>query len=168
VFRGSTAGGTHEAGRVRVVDHDERVVAIRQVADGPQIRDRSVHREHAVSRDEPGPGRLCLFETLFELGHVVVGVAMSLRLAQPDAVDDAGVIEGVRDHGILLVQQRLKQTAVGIETGGVEDRILGSQEPAQPLLELFMHILRAADEPNRRHAITEAIYRTVCRLSHAA
>jgi hypothetical protein len=38
-----------------------------------------------------------------------------LRFAQPDAVDDAGVIEGVTDHRILIVEQGFEQTAVRIE-----------------------------------------------------
>ena len=36
-----------------------------------------------------------LLQALLELRHVVVGVAVALRLAQADAVDDAGVVQRV-------------------------------------------------------------------------
>ena len=55
---------------------------------------------------------------------------MPLRLAQPDAVDDAGVVERIGDDRVLLIQQRLEQAAVGIEAGGVEDRVLGARGSA--------------------------------------
>src|SRR4051794_32371475 len=76
------------------------------------------------------------------------------------------MVERIRDDGVLLIQQGLKQAAVGIETGGVEDGVLGSEEPGQALLELLMNALRAADEPDGGHAVTEAIDRPVGRFAH--
>src|SRR4051794_1837546 len=76
------------------------------------------------------------------------------------------MVEGIRDDRVILIQQGLKQAAVGIETGGVEDGVLGPQEFAQALLELLMNILRAADEPDGGHAITETIDGPVRRFAH--
>ena len=50
-----------------------------------------------------------------QIGHVVVAVAEALRLAQADAVDDAGVVQLVADDRVLLAEQRLEQAAVGVE-----------------------------------------------------
>ena len=91
---------------------------------------------------------------------------MTLRFAQPYAIDDAGVIEGVRDNRVLLVQQRLEETAVGVEAGGVEDGVFGAEEGAQTLLELLMHRLGTADEAYRGHSVTEPVDGTVGRLTH--
>jgi hypothetical protein len=54
---------------------------------------------------------------LLEFRHVVVGVALALRLAQANAVDDARMIERVRDHRVALIEQRLEQAAIGVEAG---------------------------------------------------
>jgi hypothetical protein len=42
----------HEADRMAVVDHRERVKLVREIADALEIRDVAVHGEHAVGRDE--------------------------------------------------------------------------------------------------------------------
>ena len=48
-------------------------------------------------------------------------------------------------------QQRLEQAAVGVEAGRVEDRVLGAQEVADPLLELEVQVL--VPQMNRTEAI---------------
>ena len=68
------------------------------------------------------------FEAVLQLGHVAVGVAQALRLAQADAVDDAGVVERVGDDRVALIEQGLEQPAVGVEARGVQDRVLGAEE----------------------------------------
>ena len=90
----------------------------------------------------------------FQIGHIVIAVAIALRPAQADTVDDAGVVQLIRDNRILLTQQGFEQAAVGIETGGVEDGILGAQKVAYCLLQLLVQGLGAADKPHRGHAIT--------------
>ena len=56
----------------------------------------------------PAPAQL----RVLEVGHVVVGVAVSAWLRQAHAVDDRGVVERVADDRVLLAQQRLEQAAV--------------------------------------------------------
>src|SRR5206468_5882628 len=43
---------THEADRMRIVDHHEGPVPLAELADRAEVRNDSVHREHAVRRDE--------------------------------------------------------------------------------------------------------------------
>ena len=50
-------------------------------------------------------------------------------------------------------------SAVGVEAGGVEDRILRSEIVGDGLLELLVDILAAADEADRRHAEAAAVHR---------
>ena len=125
-----------------------------QIADRLQVRNDPVHREDAVGRDqlEAGAGRFRFVQPGFEVGHVVVAVAKALRLAQADAVDDAGVIQFVADDGVLFAEQRFEHAAVGIEAARIEDAVVGSEERGNRPLELLVHGLRAANEAHRRHA----------------
>src|SRR5512143_3684966 len=144
----------HEADRVRIVDHHERAVAIGQVAYRPQVRDGPVHREDAVGGDQLGARArgVGLAELRLEVRHVVVAVAIALRLAEPDAVDDARVVELVADDGVLLPEQRLEETAVRVEAARVEDRRVGAEERGERALERRVDALRPADEAYRREA----------------
>ena len=56
---------------------------------------------------------------------------------------------------------RLEQPAVGVEAGGIEDRVLGAEEGREPALEFAVHGLRAADEAHRGHAVAVAVERGV-------
>ena len=49
-------------------------------------------------------------------------------------------------------EQRLEQPAVGVEAGGVEDRVVGAEELAELRFELLVELLRAADEAHARPA----------------
>src|SRR5256885_1538985 len=100
-----------------VIDHGQRVVSLGQLADLRQWRQVTVHREDAVGDDDPKARVRALLQLLLELLHVAVGVAVAARLAQPDAIDDAGVIERVGDDRVPLVEQRLEDSAVGVEAG---------------------------------------------------
>ena len=52
----------------------------------------------------------------------------SAGLRQANTVDNAGVVQFVGNNGILVIQNRLEQTAIGVKTGAVEDGILQSPE----------------------------------------
>src|SRR5260221_12194113 len=90
----------NEAGSVRVIHHDQRAVAIGQIADLLQLRDRTVHGKHAVRGDHAHARTLRVLQRLLELVHVVVGVPQAARLAQANAVDDAGVVDGTAHDGV--------------------------------------------------------------------
>ena len=152
-----------ETDRVRVVDHDRRVVTLRKVADLRQGRHVAVHREHAIGHHHPETRTCALLEPALEVLHVAVRVAKTLRLAEADAVDDAGVVEGVRDHGVAFVEQRFEDAAVRVEAGRVKDRVLGPEELGKRLLQLLVHLLRATDEAHRRHAVAPAVERLLGR-----
>ena len=118
----------HEADGVRIIDHHQGVVFFGQIADARQVGDDAVHRKNAVGGDDAEPGAGSLLELRFEIGHVVVFVAEPLGLAEPHAVDDAGVVQFVGDDRVFGPEERLEQPAVGVEAGGVEDRVLHAEE----------------------------------------
>ena len=151
----------HEPGRVAIGDHYDSVVLIGQRAVLGQLGEVAVHREDAIGRDHDvaravgsGGFQLCL-----KIGHVGIGVAVALCLAEPDAVDDRGVVQGVGDNGILFAQKRFEEAAIGVETGGEEDRIVHAQKPGQRGFQFPVQVLRPADEPHGRHAKAPWLHR---------
>ena len=56
---------------------------------------RPVHRKHTIGGNQFGacPGFVGSDELSFQIVHVAVGKAKSLRFAQTNAVNDAGMIE---------------------------------------------------------------------------
>ncbi len=120
-----------------------------------QRRDVAVHGEHAIGHDQPRPSPSAGLQDPLELGHVAVGVPLALRLAEPDAVDDRGVVERVGDDGVRLVEQRLEEARRWRRS----TRCRGSRPPcprkrAMRRLELLVDRLGAADEPDARRART--------------
>ena len=136
-------------------------VLLGQVADLRQRRDGAVHREDAVGHDQPEAAGLRLHELRLEVGHVGVRVDEALRLAQAHPVDDRGVVELVGDDRVVGAEERLEDAAVRVEAGGVEDRVLHPEEGGDPLLELEVQRLRAADEAHARHPVAPLVERAV-------
>ncbi|KKK95540.1 hypothetical protein LCGC14_2671780, partial [marine sediment metagenome] len=82
-----------------------------------------------------------------------VAIAITRGLAQAHPVDDAGVVEFVRDHRVLRAEQGLEQAAIGVETRRIEDGVPGAEEPGQFFLQRLVDGLGAADEADRRHTV---------------
>ena len=80
----------------------------------------------------PRVGRL--LQPRLELSHVAVGVAESLGLAQPDAVDDARVVQGIGDDRVLVIEQCLEHTTVGVEARREQNRVFLAEPAREPLL----------------------------------
>ena len=91
---------------------------------------------------------------------------MALGLAQADAIDDGGMVQGIGDNRILGAEQGLEQAAVGVEAGGVENRVLGAEEIGNGLFQLLVQVLGAADKAYRGHAETAFVERLVRRGDH--
>ena len=54
------------------------------------------------------------------------------------------MVQLIRNDRVLRPKQRLKQTAVGVEAGGIEDGVVGACELCDAALELLVDLLRAA------------------------
>ena len=100
---------------MRIVNHRERLVFLSQVTDPAQLRYRPVHRKAAVRGDQAHSRAARLVQLSFEVGHVVMFVTKTLRFAEPDTINDRRVIQFIRDDRVLSAEQRLKQTAIGVE-----------------------------------------------------
>jgi len=84
-------------------------------------------------------------------------------LQRPHAVNDAGVVQLVGDDCVLRAKESLEQPAVGVEAGGIEDRVFGAQELADFGFELLMHALGAADEADAGQAVAPLVNRRLGR-----
>ena len=73
------AGFADEARRVAVVDHDQRLVLVGEVADFAELRDVAVHAEHAVGGDHLvlRSRRVGFLQLRLQVAHVVVLVAVA-------------------------------------------------------------------------------------------
>ena len=104
MFVGAAAARAEETGGVAIVEVHHGVVFRGERMDLVELGDDAVHREHAVGGDEleARAGGIGFLEFRFEVGHVVVGVAEALGLAEAHAVDDRGVVERIGNDGVLL------------------------------------------------------------------
>ncbi len=74
--------------------------------------------------------RACLsfLQFVFKIAHVSVAIAETLRFRQANAVDDAGVVQLIRDDGVICSEQRLEQASVCIKARAVEDRVFRAEK----------------------------------------
>ncbi len=145
------------------VDMHQRVVLAGQGSDFVERGDEAVHREHAVAGDQLGlaTGGVGGLQLRLQIGHVAVGVAEALGLAQAHTIDDGSMVERVGNDGVVLAQQRFEQAAVGIEAGRVEDGVFGAEELGDAAFQLLVQVLGAADEAYRGHAEAVAVQRVL-------
>ena len=71
-----------------LIDHDEGVILLCEVADLVHRGYIAVHGEHTVGADDAETLSLGLLEALLQLLHVGIGVAVALGLAETHAIDD--------------------------------------------------------------------------------
>ena len=75
------------------------------------------------------------------------------------------MVQLVADHRVLRPQNRFKQTAIGIETGGIQDRIVHTQKMRYRRFQLFVAVLRTADKPHGSQAVALFLIRFLRRLN---
>ena len=154
--------------RVALVHHDHGIVLLSQLVNLIQRADIAVHGEDTVGSDDAETLCLRLLELLLEVSHIAIGIAIAHCLAEADTVDNRGVVEGIGDDSVLVGEQRLEETAVGIETSRIEDGVLGAEEIGDGLFELLVGVLRTADETHRSHAVSARVHTVLSRLNEFA
>ena len=83
------------------------------------------------------------------------GGALGDRLRQSDRVDDRGVIERVRDHEVVLLDDRRRQTLVRVPRRDVAERCLRADQFGDRLLQVAVNRERSADESDTPRARAE-------------
>ena len=164
----AVAGSAYHTCRVRLVDHHHGIVFLSQVADFLHRGHVAVHREHTIGADQAETLCLSLLQAFLQFGHVGVGIAVTLGLAQAHAVDDRCVVEGIRDDGILFVENRTEKTTVGIEAGRIENGVFGVEIFRDGFLQLLVDVLGTADEAHRRHAEAALVHHVLGTFNQTA
>ena len=129
-----------------VVDHRQRVMFTGEFTDRAEVGDRTVHREHAIGHDQAIIAVLGGIELCLQVTHIVVLIAKSLRFGQPHAINDAGVIQGVRNDRILFPENSLEEPAIGVKTGRIKDGVLCTQILTDTMLKLLVERLGSTYE----------------------
>ena len=102
---------------------------VRHGADLAELGEIAIHREHAIGDDDDAPGAALArgLQLRLEVVHVAIGEAEAAGLGEPDAIDDRGMVQRIRDDRILLAEQRLEHRAIGIEAGGKQDGVVHAE-----------------------------------------
>lgn len=100
--------------------------------------------------------------------HIAVRISRLLRPTQPNSIDDRGVIEFIRENRIFRSQHRLEDAGVGVKAGRIQDCILALVKFRQLSFQLFVNVLRSADEPNRAQPGTVLVQRLFGKTDHLA
>ena len=90
---------------------------------------------------------------------ILVRKHLDRRAAQPAAVDDAGVVQFVRDDHVVFRQNRRDRARVGGEAALEHDDRLHLLELGEPALELDVELHRAGDGANRPRTNAELLDR---------
>ena len=98
---GTATFGTNKTDRMRIIDHHQRIVLVGQLTNRCQISNRAVHRKNTIGSDQTEASRLGLLELGSQVFHRVVLVAEPLGFAQTDTIDDARMVEFIRDDRVL-------------------------------------------------------------------
>ena len=131
---------------VALVDHHQCIVLLSEVADLVDRGNVAVHREDTIGDDNAETLGLGFLQAFLQLGHVGIGIAIALGLAETHTVNDRGMIERIADDGILFGEERFEHAAIGIEAGGIENGVLGLEVIGDGGLQFLMDVLRAADK----------------------
>ena len=73
-------------------------------------------------------------------------VPQASRLAQADAINDACMVELVRNDGIIGRETRLKEASIAVESTWVQDGVVHLVEVGNFPLQGLVDVLSAADE----------------------
>jgi len=163
VFGRAATAGAECAGTVGIVHQQHGAVSLRQLHHLRQRRDVSIHAVDAVDSQKQASavGRRSP-ERLLERGQIAVWEYPEVRLRQPRAVDDRGVVELVGDQRIALSDQRRDDAEVGHVAGVEGQRALRAEEVGQLGLERFVQRQVPGDE-SRSPGRTPDIPRRSCR-----
>ena len=149
---GAAAVLPEHAARVRIVDHHDAAGFLGELAEARQRTEVAVHAEDAVRDEQLAlPGRQIL-EDLARRVHVLVGEHLDRRAAETAAVDDARVIQLVRDDDVLFAENRRDGARVRRESALEHDDLLDLLELGELLLQLHVDVHGAGDRPHRAGA----------------
>ena len=151
-----------------------RAERLGRLDDPGEWRDVAIHGEHPVGDDQdepplpaPGsPGLAGLAQDLAERRHIGMWVDLARRLRQSHAVDDRGMVEGVRHDEVGLPGHRRDDPGVGGETRLEGQDRRGALELREFRLKGLVHRHRPGDRPDRTTPRSELAHGRRGRVAH--
>ena len=152
VIDGAASVCAEHAARMRVVHHHDASELFGERAQCGQRTEVAVHAEHAVGDEQrPLAGRQRL-QDLARGVDVLVREHLDRRAAQARTVDDARVVQLVRDNEVVLAEDRRHRTSVCREAALKHDRRFGLLERGEPALEFHVDVHRPGNRSHRSRA----------------
>ena len=132
-------------------------VLFRELAERWQRTEIAVHAEHAVS-DEQAPLRCRqIIDDPARGVDILVRKHLDGRAAETAAVDDARVIQFVRDDDVVFRQDGRNRAGICRETALEHDHRFHVLELGEPAFEFHMNRHRARNRPDRSGAHAEGL-----------
>ena len=141
---------------VRIVQQQQRVVALAQGQQPGNVGDVAVHAEHRVADHQLAPRRT-LRQRGGQRGQVTVRIAVDARARQPGAVDQARMVERVGEQRVAFADQRRDDADVGGVAGVEVQRARQLGEAGQFLFERLVRRAVAADQGRSARADAELV-----------
>lgn len=142
-------------------------VALSQLVDLVKRSDVAIHREHTIGDNDTKTAVLGLLEHLLKNLHVEMLVAKTACLAKTDSVNNASMVQLVRDNGIFGGQRRLEEASIRVEATRVKDSIVELVEVSNFTFEFLVDVLRATDEANGRHSEAMSVHDVLSSLDNS-
>jgi len=142
---GSRKSVTQHAESVGVVDDQPGVETFRELQEFGQRREVAVHAEHGIGQDQLAFG-LAGGEQAFQGVEVAVRIALVVGAGKLDRVDQRGVVELVREHGVAAPDQRHDDAQVGHVTGREQQRTGKAGERGEFFFKFLVRREMAADQ----------------------
>jgi hypothetical protein len=122
-----------------------------------QTRERgdvTVHAEHGLADDDPLAGGSALLEQGFQVIKIVVAVAGTVGAAEPDAVNNAGVVQLVREYLVARLADGRQHPKVGQEPTAKYQGRFRSHHARQIGFQFLGDLQVAGKQPGRRRTRT--------------
>src|SRR6185312_3346036 len=110
------------------VNHHQCIILVGEVAYLVQLGYSSIHGEYRIRNNDTGTCILISCQLCFQVGHVIMLVPATARLAQAYTVYYGSMVELIRYDSVILAQQWFEDPAIGIKTGNIQYGIIGTYE----------------------------------------
>src|SRR5437879_608539 len=152
---------------MRVIDVHHGTERLAQVRDLVDRRDGPVPGEQPVAHDEYLLRNLiCRLQGSLQVAHVAMAVDDPLRLREPVPVDDAPMVQFVRQDGVAFARELRDEARVPREPAHVEEGGLAVLEPRNPPFEFLVEVHVSRDRPDAAAAGPMGLHGLPCGTLH--
>ena len=120
---------------MRLVHHQQRLKPLGYLHQRSERREVAIHREDRLGHNHRKLLAPVLGKERLERRHIAMRVDMLAGTAEPNAIDDARMVERIGEDRVALLQQRPEQPRIGRVTRREEQRRLLARPGRQTALQ---------------------------------